>query len=76
VRLHQDLLQHQHVHIHHAVLQEMQRQHAHLVILAPVARQLLKTAAALGLTILPSIMVRADEILWADRGAVKLCHRQ
>ena len=35
-----DFSQHKRVHVHHAVLEEVQRQHADLVILAPVAREL------------------------------------
>jgi hypothetical protein len=36
----QDLLQHERVHVDHAVLHEVERQHADLLILAPVARHL------------------------------------
>lgn len=37
IRLSQHLLQHERIHVHHAVLQQMQRQHADLVIFAAVA---------------------------------------
>jgi hypothetical protein len=39
VRLRQHLLEHERVDIDHAVLQQMQRQHAHLVILTVVAHE-------------------------------------
>ena len=39
VRLRQHLLEHERVDIDHAVLQRMQRQHAHLVILTVVAHE-------------------------------------
>jgi hypothetical protein len=38
--LRQDFLQHERVHVDHAVLDQMQRQHAGLVILPPVADHL------------------------------------
>jgi hypothetical protein len=40
VRLRQNALQHERVHVDHAVLQKVQREHAQLMILVPIARQL------------------------------------
>jgi class 3 adenylate cyclase len=73
VRLRQNLLQHERVRVDHAVLQKVQREHAQLMILVPIARQLAAAGEKHAKSLTPFHCSTTLSSSWISRRNCSLC---